>query len=212
MTELQIVGVDTSLTDTGVARLRVDVNAHVLTRPVQALRVRTKATAKGDHPAMLTRLERIVADIRDTVTRGTFGLNADTPTPIAAAIEGPSYGSTGAAVHDIAGLWWLTYQMLVEVCDAVVVIPPATLKQYVTGKGNAAKDLVLMQTVRSHPTVEVSNNNEADALGMAAMVARQMGVPIEVAERVHMGLALERVAWPSLLIPRGVPGSYVTPQ
>jgi crossover junction endodeoxyribonuclease RuvC len=197
---LRIVGVDTSLSATGVAVIDPD---GVLTLQ----RVKSKPTTKGDHVAMLTRLERIVADIRAAVR---VPLDEPRDIRIAAAIEGPSYGSKGAAVHDIAGLWWMTFRMLSDLADAVVVIPPATLKQYVTGKGNAPKDLVLMSIVRQHEEAAPADNNEADALGMAAMIARQLGGPIESREYAHMTATLAKVAWPSLLKSRagsGTPGT-----
>jgi crossover junction endodeoxyribonuclease RuvC len=197
---LRIVGVDASLTATGICVIDQD-------GVVTVQRVKSKPTPKGDKAAMLTRLERIVAEVRAVVR-----VPVDEPRDIriAAAIEGPSYGSTGAAVHDIAGVWWLTYRMLVDLADAAVVIPPATLKQYVTGKGNAAKDLVLMSIVRQHEDVAPADNNEADALGLAAMVARQLGRPIESREYAHMATTLGKVAWPSLLKSRagsGTPGT-----
>lgn len=44
-------------------------------------------------------------------------------------------------------------------------IPPTTLKKFLTGKGNASKELMVSTIQQTYP--EISNNNIADALGLA---------------------------------------------
>jgi crossover junction endodeoxyribonuclease RuvC len=59
------------------------------------------------------------------------------------------------------------------------VVPPATLKTYATGKGNASKDAVLAAVVKRYPGWAVTGNDVADAVVLMAMGARLLGHPLE---------------------------------
>ena len=59
-----------------------------------------------------------------------------------------------------------------------MTIPPASLKMYATGKGNASKDAVLAAAIRRYPDVEFDGNDAADALILAAMGADHLGFPL----------------------------------
>jgi len=48
------------------------------------------------------------------------------------------------------------------------IVQPTMVKKYITGKGNAHKDLIMM-TVFKKFGIETTNNNEADAIVMADM-------------------------------------------
>ena len=120
-------------------------------------------------------------------------------------IEGPALGQNNGQAHTRAGLWWLVYH-LVEKIGHVVVIEPTKLKRYVTRKGNAQKDAVFSQIVRNFPQVDVVDNNEADALGLASMAARELGFPQEPSvQRCDPG-ALEGVHWPQFITARRTAG------
>ena len=101
------------------------------------------------------------------------------PAGIPVFIEGPSYSSLGQATHDIAGNWWLVVTMLRDRGNTVHVISPSTLKQYATGKGNAAKDVVLAAVIKRYPQVDVLNNDVADATALLAIGLRLNGTPLE---------------------------------
>lgn len=61
-----------------------------------------------------------------------------------------------------------------------VEVPPTSLKKFVTGKGNAKKDLMLL-AVYKRWDFDTEDDNEADAYGLAqfgrAIVGHQTGVP-----------------------------------
>lgn len=154
------VGLDLSLTSTGIAIIHGDVTT------VQRI------TSKGKKGATTAdQVERLVSIVE--CIAGAVPLSEHTKI----AVEGPSYGSTGSAAHILGGLWWLVRRYLRD--DDVAVVPPGTVKKYATGKGNAGKDEVLAAVVRRYPHVEVSGNDEADALVLAAIAARLDGHPIE---------------------------------
>lgn len=180
---LHIVGIDPSLTGTGVAVIRPD----------GLLFTDTFTTKLRGHQ----RLAHIVTEIRDA---------AVSPVPWGAAqlvvIEGPSYGNQGSGRqsghHERAGLWWLITHELWQVGIPYAVVPPASRCRYATGKGNAAKDQVLAAVLkRFGQLVDIDNNNEADALVLAAMAAEHRGQPLAAMPATHSE-ALAKVVWPEV--------------
>lgn len=116
-----------------------------------------------------------------------------------AVLEGPSYGSQGAGRqsghHERAGLWWLVYERLDANGIPIAVVPPATLKRYATGKGNASKDAVLVAAAKRFPDW-AGGNDEADAAWLAAMGAEHLGTPFVDMPKANRD-ALTAVAWPA---------------
>ncbi|AUG28780.1 crossover junction endodeoxyribonuclease RuvC [Microbacterium hominis] len=155
------VGLDLSLTSTGVATIHGDI--------VTVRRVASKAT-QGNTSDTAARLDRVVAEIL-----GSIPLTEHTHV----AIEGPSYGSVGFGQHVRAGLWWLVRTELARAGVDTIIAAPSTVKKYATGKGNAGKDAVLAAVVKRYSNVDVTGNDEADALVLAAICARRAGAPIE---------------------------------
>lgn len=113
-------------------------------------------------------------------------------------MEGPSYGNQGKARqsghHERAGLWWLVRVALAHRGHPVAVVPPATLKRYATGKGNADKATVVREVTKRFPWFD-GGEDEADALVLAAMGADHLGQPFAVMPQSHRA-ALAGVEWP----------------
>lgn len=165
-----VLGLDLSLTATGVAGNAGHGWADVIKPP---------AHLRGHQ-----RLAHIQAEITDLyLTRVDL-----------VVVEGPSYGSVTGSFHERAGLWWLITHHLWARGTPVAVMPPASLKKWATGKGNASKDLVLLETVRRYPWFQ-GDNNAADALCLAAAGAHQLGVPMATLPATHTA-ALAAVQWP----------------
>ena len=164
-----VVGIDPSLTSTGVAvvdtddRLVIDVH-----------RVQSKG-ARGD--TWVQRLARI-EDMADRVVqiaerRRLYGLGL-------VVIEAPSLASRNAgSAHDRSGLWWAMYARLNDLDVTVVPVPPANRAKYACGKGNAPKDAVMLAAAKRYPQADLTGNDEADAVILAAIGARLAGQPIE---------------------------------
>ncbi len=113
-------------------------------------------------------------------------------------VEGPSYGNQGAqrqaGHHERAGLWWLVCHDLWRREVPTAVAPPASVKKYACGSGNAAKDAVLMAAARRFDWFD-GDNNAGDALWLAALGADFLGVPMVPMPQAHR-VALDGVAWP----------------
>ena len=121
-----------------------------------------------------------------------------TPGTALVAIEGPSYGSQAgqSGHHERAGLWWMVRCALRTHGIPVAVIPPASVKKYATGKGNASKADMVREVTRRFPWF-AGGEDEADALVLAAMAADHLGQPMADMPKTHR-VALDAVQWPDL--------------
>ncbi|MEU4332361.1 hypothetical protein [Nonomuraea dietziae] len=111
-------------------------------------------------------------------------------------IEGPSYGSmSGAGHHEAAGLWWhIVYRLdLLEVPYAVV--PPSTLKKYATGIGSATKPDMRMALFQ-RTGIDERDDNKVDAWWLRAAGLEVLGSPpVDVPKAQRDALA--KVSWPA---------------
>jgi len=82
--------------------------------------------------------------------------------------EGPSYSSNGQFALQMGALHFMIRMMFFESKVEYKIIAPGTLKKFVTGKGNAKKDLMLLKVYKKWG-VEFSDNNMSDAYGLARM-------------------------------------------
>jgi Holliday junction resolvasome RuvABC endonuclease subunit len=100
--------------------------------------------------------------------------------PKVATIEDNPFGAAGGSAHDRSGLWWAVYGRLHRLGIPTVQVNVSKVKIYATGRGNKLeKDDILLATVRRHPEAPISNNDEADAVNLALMGARLVGIPYE---------------------------------
>jgi len=164
---MQYVGIDLSLTSTGLA---VQRDGQAITTGV----ITTKALKVPGHASKLARFRSIALEIRQ---RAFLFRNLEAPPRV--FLEGPSYGSAGAATHDMAGNWWGLYGDLQDVGCVVTVIPPAVVKTYATGSGNAKKDHVLAAAIKRYPDIDIPGNDIADAVILLAIGMRIAGHPLE---------------------------------
>lgn len=166
-----VVGIDSSLTSTGLVRLFGDY----LNGGGVAHRVRSKP-AGGAIAARVARLDAVAGEIVRFVL--------SEPTDLA-VIEGPAYGTAGksGSMHDRSGLWWLIVFALTQAGVKVMEVPPTSRIKYATGVGGGpkgSKDQVLTAVVRRYPQFDISGNDQADALLLAAIGRRLLDDPIEL--------------------------------
>ena len=152
------VGLDLSLTGTGIASIGEFGFDAVDT-------IKTPAAKIKGHPRLTKILDGIVGHC----------LGADL-----VVVEGPSFASQGNALHQMGGLWWLVAHRLHTLDIAYRVASPSQVKKYATGKGAGVdKDAVLLAVSKRYPTADIANNNEADAVVLAAIGKRLLGEPVE---------------------------------
>lgn len=169
-----IVGLDLSLTSTGIARIRPGHPTEVAT---------LRPGSRTGHP----RLAWLRTQIRDCTGDATI-----------AVLEGPSFGSAGGLQHERAGLWWMIAHHLYARGIPYFAVTPSQLKKYAAGKGNASKDQVLAAVIRRYGHIPVADNNQADALVLAAMAADYYSCPIATVPAAHRTVLRTVRNWPAI--------------
>jgi crossover junction endodeoxyribonuclease RuvC len=180
MSEPRVVGLDLSLTATGIApsnfpQLRITYTVTTKTRGCERL-----------------------AHIRDEVMKSCAPVEVWDPewrmdAPLV-VLEGYAYGRPNQAAH-LGELGGVIRLALHEAGVPYVDVPPSNLKKYATGKGNAGKEEVLAAAIR-RLGYEGHDNNQADALWLQAMGYDALGRPVVEMPAVNRA-ALEKVEWPS---------------
>lgn len=153
-----VVGIDPSLTATGVCGAGLPFT------------VPTSPTGS----AIAERLGRI---------QGIAGHIANsTPWAALVVIEGPSFGPQNRAgqAHLRAGLWWhIAATMTARACD-LVEVPPATLKKFATGKGNATKADMRMALYK-RAELDIADDNQVDAWWLLQVGLHLLENPMAIA-------------------------------
>lgn len=187
---MKVVGVDLSLTATGVASIEtwrggIDEALNVLPPKVTVI----KSAPDGDtlHSRFI-RMEAIAASVVG------WCKGADL-----VAIEGPSFASQGGSSWDRAGLWWWVVSILQTLETPVAEVPPTVLKKWATGKGQAKKTAVAVAISRMWPEVATQDDNDSDALCLATMGAQQLNAikPPVGGYPMYRLEALGKVKWPN---------------
>lgn len=173
----RVLGLDLSLTGTGIARLGAE-GVELLTTV---------------RPGKLTGHERL-AFIMDAIYEAQRMQYLDL-----VVIEGPSYGSQAGqrGHHERAGLWWLVTHGLHARRRPYAVVAPKARAKYATGNGNDGKPAVLAAARERYGHLTgIRNDNEADALVLAHMGVDHLGGHLVDVPSVNRE-ALVRADWPS---------------
>lgn len=165
-----IVGIDPSLTSTGVAVIDTSDVLDVHTATI---------TSAPSGPSPLERLTRISGLVDGVIAAAGPALDINTTAPRRVVIEAPAYSSRSGSQHDRSGLWWVLVDFARASGALLLEVPPTTRAKYAAGRGNAGKDEVLLAVERRYPHVGIAGNDQADALALAAIGARLAGCPIE---------------------------------
>ena len=182
----RILGIDSSLTGTGLSRATVS-NHGVAVEPwpegtrfhatVELATVGARNPKKTD--TWLHKSER-VHEVLDKVD----GALADGPYD-AVGLEELAYGAQGSAVVVLHWLWgeiiWRVHQHGYPLYLANV----ASVKQLGTGKGNAKKDVMMLAMASRYPEYGIKDNNQSDAVAVSMLIARKLGVPFDTAPKSH---------------------------
>lgn len=151
---MKTLGLDLSLTGTGVCVLDEEdmVLSSVKSKPV------------GKKPIdELHRLQKIVREIEDTVV--------DNEDIKYVAIEGLALmAKNTTSLMQLAGLNYLVRHMLEEYRKEFIIVAPSSLKKFITGKGNAPKDHVMLELFKRYD-VTILDNNEADSFALAKIAS-----------------------------------------
>ena len=176
-----IVGIDFSLTGTGVCAIK-DGEAECV----------TIGSKKEDQWFRFP--DRVIGIVNDAF-EWVHSLGDD-DARATIAIESPAFLAKGSGVDRMFGGWWIVIDQIWAIADPLLKVTPAQVKKFATGNGNAKKDEVMLAVARRYPDVPITDNNQSDALVLAAIAAAAVGEPFngeltkaqrEVVEAVSLG-------------------------
>lgn len=168
-----VLGIDPSLTCTSIVALRGDEHR------IHRIETDPKRFSSPQH--RLAYMRRLLEAV----------LDEHWPVKLV-AIEGYAFGSR-TAQHSIAEWGGLLRYTLWLQDFAFVEVPPATLKSFVTGKGNSEKSLMLREVFRKW-VFEAFDDNDADAY-CCARFAQMLLAP---ASKAQQALAATYVPMPTV--------------
>ena len=176
MTPLPVVGVDLSLTATGIATAEGTRTIPSSGKAGAPLRVRH------------ARLDAIALAVSNIVEQA--------PTASLIVIEAPAFSRTTGHQHDRSGLWWLLVAQLLDRGHLVAEVAPTARAKFATGKGNAGKAAVVSAVTHRYGR-EFADDNHSDAFVLRAMGLHRYGQPLATVPQAHTA-ALDSVAWPDV--------------
>jgi crossover junction endodeoxyribonuclease RuvC len=142
-----VVGIDLSLTGTGIAVAAEGAIGVVV------------EGAKGSDKEPVTVRHRRIMDQQERILMAMPAGHIDL-----VVTEGPAYASKGGKPHDRAGLWWRVIGDFLDRGIEVVVVEPTLLKRFGAGTGNASKLTMIAKAIKRYPDADVVDDNAADAL------------------------------------------------
>ena len=183
---MRVIALDVSLTCTGVAIADTETPDDEYHRE-HRIRPHYK---KGP--------ERLI-EIRDAIYREIVGHHRTRPnhsTSTIVVIEGYAF-ARGFRAHHMGELGGVIRVMFYVLEVPWVVVAPAKLKMFATGKGNAPKEAVLTSATR-RLGYEGHDHNIADAIWLRQMAENHYRLPGETDLPRSHTRALEGVSWPTM--------------
>lgn len=149
---VNFLGLDLSVANTGVVVINRDTK--ILHQDV----IKTKP--KSDIEMRIAVIHTQVAEV----------VNAFAPDFI--YIEELAHGARGDAILELAGVNYFVRTRFYQAGIRYKMIAPGTLKKFITGKGNAKKELMLKEVYKRWGA-DFNDNNECDAYCLARMALEQ---------------------------------------
>ncbi|WP_067184530.1 Holliday junction endonuclease [Microtetraspora niveoalba] len=171
----RVVGLDLSLTATGVAFSDGSV---------------------GTIKTRLSERDRRLTDIRGAIAVAVGGPELmESPTAVPAALvvieDLPTHAKSAGITGMVHGV---VRELLASARVPYALVPPATLKKYATGAGNADKTAMAVAAFKRDGR-EFADDNQCDAWWLRAMGLDQLGHPVIELPKAQRD-ALAKVAWP----------------
>ncbi|MFJ3699570.1 hypothetical protein ACIPW9_36515 [Streptomyces sp. NPDC090052] len=179
-----VIGLDTSLTATGIASSRGWCSVIGYTKA----RAKDPGITQLPHPQRITALRALAQDILDEIS-----------TPDLVVIELPAPSRSGGGAHERGWLWWHLYNQLHNAQIPIGLLSPNQRALYATGKGNAGKGVVIDAVARRWPDWPTQgDDNAADAVVLMAAGRDWLGYPITPMPQANRA-AITKADWPDAL-------------
>lgn len=174
----RVLGIDTSLTGTGLARIdiveddngpylkyRADIDTATVSAP--------KPTTDKSKRAMVRRVNQLIEQIEQAIT-----YEDDPLVPDLIAIEALAFGARGASVWVLPYVFGRTVELAEKYGIPLIEVGTGQIKKYATGSGTADKSTVVIAVSKRWPDADARNDNEADAMTAGAVGCHYLGYPI----------------------------------
>lgn len=158
------IGVDFSLSNAGICRLRQD--GKFKTFSFKAKDMPKEVRGRNVFVARMARYDNHIDNIVATIAR--------TPNVVGIYLEGYSYASQGRAVITLGEVGGILRNRLESEFGKVHEVPPSSLKQFILGKGSGDK-IAMAMGVYKRWHLEFPSNDECDAFGLAQLGACCLG-------------------------------------
>lgn len=183
LTEPTVIGLDTSLTATGIASSRGWCEVIGYKRP----RAKDPGITQLPHAERLTAMRALLATVVTAIG-----------TPDLAVMELPAPSRSGGGAHERGWFWWQIYSHLATHDIPVGLMTPNHRMQYATGKGAATKNLIIDSVARRFPDWPTAgDDNAADAVILMAAGRDWLGHRITPMPKTHRA-AIDKAVWPTL--------------
>lgn len=197
-----VVGLDLSTTSTGLVRIQLGEEPPMV--GIHRIRsAKSKSVPKGEQPSIRQRHDRLqviedqIAALVGELPRGVRGIARY---PDLLVVEGPSFASTGFTQHDLSGNWWRVVRRILRHDIPVADVSPSQVKKYATGSGGSqvSKTDVIAAVLKRYPdhADQVTGDDTADALVLAAIGCRHLGYPLEASLPAAHLAAMDKIRWP----------------
>lgn len=180
----RVLGIDTSLTGTGLARINIRENddGPVLKYSFDAEVAKVaapKPSADKSKKAMARRVITLIDKIEGAIRPDDWDASTEPdPKPDLIAIESLAYGAKGASVWVLPWIFGRVLELAVKYDIPLIEVGTGQIKKYATGAGNADKSTVVIAVTRRWPEAQATDDNEADAMTAGAIGCHYLGYPI----------------------------------
>ena len=183
LTSPLVVGIDPSLTGTGLAS--TDGWCKVI--GYKKTRAKDPGITQLPHPERVRAMRSLALQVLESIHL-----------PDLAVMELPAVSRSGGGAHERGWFWWHLYSELTRYEVPVALMAPNARALYATGKGTAAKGAVIDAVTRRFPDwATEGNDNAADAVALMAAGRDWLGTPITDMPKTHRA-ALDKAVWPTL--------------
>lgn len=178
---MRILGIDTSLTGTGLAR--IDLVTWPSSHPPRqddelVVYSADTVTVAAPGPTRDKSKRAMVRRVNALIEQIEWCFSEPDERPDAMGIEALAYGAKGASAWVLPWIFGRTIELAEKYDIPLTTVSTAGRAKFATGKGNADKETVLLATAKQFPGADVTNNNEADAMIVGAVVCQRLGLPI----------------------------------
>lgn len=182
---MRVLGIDTSLTSTGLAVVgdQLCTTTRIESQPPKR--------ARGDKtPVAIEQRHQRIWDIAARIHSWMTLVDL-------AVLEAPSYGSQGASTWDRAWLWGAVVDRLIGDDIPVAIVAPRCRALWASGSGASGKSPIAVHLSRMWPDVDPDgvSDDEWDALSLASIGAQYVGLIPCTLQRHREQLA--KIQWPA---------------